>query len=655
MLRCSAVLLSLVFAPILFGQTTVLDFENLNPATTFPPPTTVKLPDIGVTFDVAAVVECSPPFCQGSRALFYALVGGPRMIATFDPAVTGIVGSVSGRITGTGDSRAIAITALDVDDSVVSSTVVSNPSSSPGQIWTLQSTTTPIVKVTFDGMGIGYWIDDFTFGCPDTDLDGISDCWETAPIDFDGDGEDDLDLSNLISGGASCGSPPCVIEMGPPDPLRKDIFVEIDWMEDHEPNVAALWDVVRAFDEAPVGEAGLEPGINLHLLLDKQVVEHSNGICFDLVCVGSPRFSAIKSADFGTDEERTNPAALDAKARLFRYALFAHQRYNNIAPFLRDESGIANIPGQDILITLGHPQFGFDVKNIHQGGSLNDQRGTFMHELGHSLNLQHGGGDSHNCKPNYLSVLNYNRQFRSYDLGLDYSRARFQTLDVIQLDETTGIVGDDPALVAAAVAEKVVFGPWDQSEHVKGVGASGAINWDRDMANVLLEEVAVDIDYFPRIGCTSFPGPRLLEGFNDWAAIVEYLSDFSDSGGDFGLGASPISPVEMTGEQARGHWADSDDDGIHDMDDNCWNVANSGQIDTDRDGIGDACAEPPSGDVDGNMAVECEDINLVRLAFGSQKGSVSYRGKMDLNRDDTINIFDLMTVARALPPGTRCQ
>lgn len=34
-----------------------------------------------------------------------------------------------------------------------------------------------------------------------------------------------------------------------------------------------------------------------------------------------------------------------------------------------------------------------------------------MHELGHTLNLKHGGIDHINCKPNYLSIMSYTRQF----------------------------------------------------------------------------------------------------------------------------------------------------------------------------------------------------------------------------------------------------
>ena len=55
-----------------------------------------------------------------------------------------------------------------------------------------------------------------------------------------------------------------------------------------------------------------------------------------------------------------------------------------------------------------------------------------MHELGHNLKLEHGGSNSDNCKPNYLSVMNYNLQAGIPRVGggfiLDYSPPR-QALD----------------------------------------------------------------------------------------------------------------------------------------------------------------------------------------------------------------------------------
>ena len=100
---------------------------------------------------------------------------------------------------------------------------------------------------------------------------------------------------------------------------------------------------------------------------------------------------------------------------------------------IRSTSGVSDIGGGDSLITLGlwgaagHPD--------------PVQAGTFMHELGHSLGLTHGGlyydtpGTyvptlEPNCKPNYQSVMSYQFQVDLLDGGvLDYSEQSLNTLN----------------------------------------------------------------------------------------------------------------------------------------------------------------------------------------------------------------------------------
>ena len=108
--------------------------------------------------------------------------------------------------------------------------------------------------------------------------------------------------------------------------------------------------------------------------------------------------------------------------------------------------GADNAPNcqPDASQTLGLNQVYCD----DQVGSLKVQTGTLMHELGHTLTLAHGGTYYNvanypsvatydlNCKPNFLSVMNYLFQVRGFgDGGFDYSG---QTLPA--LNETTSTV-----------------------------------------------------------------------------------------------------------------------------------------------------------------------------------------------------------------------
>src|SRR5262245_30408725 len=74
---------------------------------------------------------------------------------------------------------------------------------------------------------------------------------------------------------------------------------------------------------------------------------------------------------------------------------------------------------------------------------------TFMHELGHNLGLQHGGDESVNQKPNYVSVMNYlyagnplpiitysTSTPSGYSFRIDYSDEKLPDLVETALDET---------------------------------------------------------------------------------------------------------------------------------------------------------------------------------------------------------------------------
>jgi hypothetical protein len=123
-------------------------------------------------------------------------------------------------------------------------------------------------------------------------------------------------------------------------------------------------------------------------------------------------------------------------------------------------SGIADLPGNTAMITLGL----WD----NFVGTTFMQASTTLHELGHNLNLWHGGapavwGNSNsattvepNCKPNYLSSMSYLYQAHGLidsngDVHIDYSGAPPQ-------DISENVVADG-ALLPAAKYQSAWYAP----------------------------------------------------------------------------------------------------------------------------------------------------------------------------------------------------
>ncbi|HEX4796685.1 MAG TPA: PKD domain-containing protein [Humisphaera sp.] len=267
------------------------------------------------------------------------------------------------------------------------------------------------------------------FSMIDSDADGLADAWETRGIDIDEDGTVDLTLPGA-------------------NPMRKDIYVEVDAMQSVVPNPGALQIVIDSFAAAPVANPDGSTGITLHAALNEVIPDQTwfgdrNGNGVDALGedrnangkldpgedvngngrldYGDPAdqdpfvwFRDIKQTGvhgiggFGdSDEQRSNSAAMDAKRLTYRYALFAlgfavnrpvGGPTNGVGGTDVTTSGIAEVGGNDLIVTL----------NYGWAGTTQQQAGTFMHELGHTLGLRHGGGDDLNTKPNYNSVMNYN-------------------------------------------------------------------------------------------------------------------------------------------------------------------------------------------------------------------------------------------------------
>jgi hypothetical protein len=329
----------------------------------------------------------------------------------------------------------------------------------------------------------------------DTDGDGLYDSWEKDGIDSDLDGTIDLDLPGL---GA--------------DWEHKDIFVEVDYMQGHRPMDAAMDDVKMAFSRAPnylVGNPDGKDGINLHVQVDEQTIHQ------DVLYVWEG-FDSLKSSYFGSLEQRTadnHDDILLAKKWAFRYCLFIHQfaDYDNqtFSWNTTTASGVSELPGNDFIVSLGPVQ--------PHGGTEDQQAAAFMHELGHALNLRHGGDVNINYKPNYLSIMNYLFEFDNDPIPnrpLDYSRSYLSTLDETHLDEMKGITNN--------AFEPSYNRNWAWTAYSNASGNAVltplcVIDWNNNSWDE--RDVSADINNFT---CYDYPSYQMtsLTGYEDWSHLL---------------------------------------------------------------------------------------------------------------------------------------
>jgi hypothetical protein len=431
----------------------------------------------------------------------------------------------------------------------------------------------------------------------DTDGDGLYDCWETQGIDSNGDGTVDLVLPDA-------------------DPDRKNLYLEIDYMAQHVPTAEAVRRVAEAFANAPVSNPVGATGITLTIDVSDDLGPETAIIafpsspgqstlqqCSDPAQPGEADFDTLKSQNFGTGTEKTNPATLDAKRLAYRYSIFAHQLKGGTW------SGCAEIDGNDFIVSL--PQ--------HAGpnppASFHDmQAATLMHEFGHNLGLGHGGFETTvNCKPQYVSIMNYAYQFNNYAAArrLDYSRQVLGTLDENALLESAGLGPNAPA-----DGTSIAFGP----APVTTSPAQGPINWDRDPAGAISQMPLldpIDLNNFGILGCPGSPG-AVLEGSEDWNSLVYTIYgsfEFAD-GARMAVAVEDATPADFAA-------ADGDGDGVSNMTDNCVFTPNPDQADANGDNVGDVCPLSP--------VAECVDRlgpNAYRAQFGylnAERGGVYIR------------------------------
>jgi len=362
----------------------------------------------------------------------------------------------------------------------------------------------------------------------DTDTDNICDNWEDDPdkmeVNYPTVGTSIY--TYLCGPNAPAGSDPVCPTIG-----VRDIFVEVDCLTGQCPSPDAINLVKDAFRNADDVWDGLPFELHVQINVDTDnnlaLTAHNSGTSiatsetrFPGSNTASPDqrgFDQIKAVHFGTVSERGlsnwDPAGTNdvwrQKQQVFHYALFVHWQYLN-----HGTSGTGETYGNDFMVSLGNWAGGV--------GSTQEQAGSFMHELGHNLNLRHGGGDTINCKPNYLSVMSYSRQMTDLvpSRDVDYSGRAMGpqpddipdatiTLSENNLNENMGVDSYAPHS-----EEQITYGPTPPATLP---WTNSGIDWNLSGGS-LTTGVQANINNLP--GCGSGTGATdNLVGFNDWASI----------------------------------------------------------------------------------------------------------------------------------------
>jgi hypothetical protein len=425
----------------------------------------------------------------------------------------------------------------------------------------------------------------------DVDEDGLLDVWEQegGGIDADGDGTIELDLWAL---GAR--------------PDHKDLFVEID--EGSIPmREEARAMVVEAFENAPVSNPDGTQGIRLHAIRDESSVAWQPGeLTGSPGIVHSQAFKGFKARHFGTIAERASPNAariLEAKAKAFRYAvIYDGLIWPDGKPLFQ---GNAERGGNDMALDFG--------QRISKDGKFDaeDQATIFMHELGHTLGLTHGGGiddplldpPSSNGKPNYPSIMNYVMAFKS-----DWNR-RFWRLDFCR--ESLGSLNESCLFEGDGISSSMYRNYWmpfrvgpAEARVMKLARLDGRpVDFD-DSGDIEPHAcVSADLNFAPSVPECKQPSPdERLNGHNDWQQIK--LQVFPD-------GKESLLAIE-----------------IHD---GCGDPAVLGELDASLQDPG--C---DTGDLDCSGEVDTGDVSLMLMEFGDCDGC-----ETDLDGDGNVGPSDL--------------
>jgi hypothetical protein len=342
---------------------------------------------------------------------------------------------------------------------------------------------------------------DVPAGALDADNDGIPDSAETSGGTYGG-----LDLYAM---GARTG--------------QRDIFIEVDYMDSTDPGVIprseALQKVVDSFaqqnikvhfDAGTQFSAGFSPS-SFNLGQGSNVVPYEPCVAFDAtICTLNTSRRSIWDWKYEYADLR--------RSGVFHYTLFGNSQLANGGS---GSSGRAELPGNDLLMTMGN--WGFSTATTSGRNRLiNMQASTLMHELGHNLNLGHGGNEGVNYKPNYWSIMNYHYQLTGLDANPAGSTAYLRWKGAALCSLPNSPCGDPSQFImsysngtGAALNENNLF----EINNIGRGNSSGTAFADWDLSGGLTSS-ALSIDL------NNDGSKTTLTDHNDWGNLVLAFSRY---------------------------------------------------------------------------------------------------------------------------------
>lgn len=437
-----------------------------------------------------------------------------------------------------------------------------------------------------------------------------------------------------------------------PNPLHKDVFLELDWQDceegncfpydplHHAPDMQGLKMLVGMFADAPVQNPDGIKGVNLRINVDEPIPHDPN-------C--DQNTSAARAQFFGTDNQRLlGQSYVTAKELAVRYVWSGHSSRDDnhgscptpsrvaaastglgtrdLEDYDWSPYGDANVRGKDILVTLGilwscHS----DLENFFEPVGDCDRESSAFTPAGFGIFPATVRDDQGNVKNIRYPVA------RLLGVAEDTGTSQLWPRTLAHLlGHSLGIssdaeVGNDPDLPAVDVDGdgRTDMRPPDKYENATWSALSFAppsddgIPTSEQVPNFdFLLSVDSDLDGVPegQDNCPGVYNPEVLD-FPFAGDRSQRDSDFDgrgdecddDADGD-GLAESPstagigVGGSGPIGAMADAFPLDSDNDGLRnvidgdddndlipDQLDNCVVTSNRAQVDNDRDRIGDAC------------------------------------------------------------------